>query len=88
MLKEAVRMGKTFKIVMIRHGESEWNKENKFCGWYDAGLSEVGEDRPPLPLPREVKVVVRPSLRAEAAWLAPGEHWPPPWPPSWRSPGL
>ena len=19
---------------MIRHGESEWNKENKFCGWY------------------------------------------------------
>ena len=35
-------MGKTFKIVMIRHGESEWNKENKFCGWYDAGLSEVG----------------------------------------------
>jgi len=35
-------MGKTFKIVMIRHGESEWNKENKFCGWFDAGLSEVG----------------------------------------------
>jgi len=22
----------TYKIVMIRHGESEWNKENKFCG--------------------------------------------------------
>ena len=35
-------MGKTFKIVMIRHGESEWNKENRFCGWFDAGLSEVG----------------------------------------------
>merc|ERR1711973_73351 len=27
---------------MIRHGESEWNKLNKFCGWFDAGLSEVG----------------------------------------------
>jgi len=32
------------KIVMIRHGESEWNKLNKFCGWYDADLSQVGKD--------------------------------------------
>lgn len=39
---QTLTMGKTFKIVMIRHGESEWNKENKFCGWFDAGLSEVG----------------------------------------------
>lgn len=27
---------------MVRHGESEWNLENKFCGWYDANLSEKG----------------------------------------------
>lgn len=41
-----------YKIVMIRyrhprisdphdtsrHGESEWNQQNKFCGWYDANL--------------------------------------------------
>ena len=27
---------------MIRHGESEWNKANKFCGWHDADLSELG----------------------------------------------
>jgi len=27
---------------MIRHGESEWNKLNKFCGWFDAHLSEQG----------------------------------------------
>lgn len=33
---------KTYKIVMIRHGESLWNKENRFCGWFDAGLSEKG----------------------------------------------
>eukprot|EP00094_Tigriopus_californicus_P006984 TCALIF_06723-PB protein Name:"Similar to PGAM2 Phosphoglycerate mutase 2 (Homo sapiens)" AED:0.53 eAED:0.53 QI:97/1/0.5/1/0/0.5/2/222/118 len=32
----------TYKIVMIRHGESEWNKLNKFCGWFDANLSEQG----------------------------------------------
>ena len=31
-----------FKIVMVRHGESEWNKENRFCGWFDAELSERG----------------------------------------------
>jgi len=31
-----------YKIVMIRHGESSWNKENRFCGWFDADLSEKG----------------------------------------------
>lgn len=35
-------MGKTYKIVMIRHGESEWNALNKFCGWYDADLAPKG----------------------------------------------
>lgn len=31
-----------YKIVMVRHGESEWNQKNLFCGWYDAKLSEKG----------------------------------------------
>lgn len=31
-----------YKIVMIRHGESLWNKENRFCGWFDSDLSEKG----------------------------------------------
>jgi 2,3-bisphosphoglycerate-dependent phosphoglycerate mutase len=31
-----------FKIVLLRHGESVWNKENKFAGWTDVGLSEKG----------------------------------------------
>lgn len=30
------------KLVLLRHGESIWNKENKFTGWYDVGLSEKG----------------------------------------------
>jgi 2,3-bisphosphoglycerate-dependent phosphoglycerate mutase len=30
------------KLVLIRHGESQWNKENRFTGWYDVGLSEKG----------------------------------------------
>ena len=31
------------KLVLIRHGESAWNKENKFTGWTDVPLSELGE---------------------------------------------
>jgi 2,3-bisphosphoglycerate-dependent phosphoglycerate mutase len=30
------------KIVLLRHGESVWNKENKFAGWTDVGLSAKG----------------------------------------------
>ena len=29
-----------YKLVLIRHGESEWNKENRFTGWKDVDLSE------------------------------------------------
>jgi len=30
------------KLVLVRHGESSWNKENKFTGWTDVDLSEKG----------------------------------------------
>jgi enolase len=30
-------------FIVLRHGESVWNKENKFTGWVDIGLSEKGE---------------------------------------------
>lgn len=30
------------KLVLIRHGESKWNKENRFTGWKDVDLSEKG----------------------------------------------
>ncbi|GFG39130.1 hypothetical protein Cfor_10609 [Coptotermes formosanus] len=33
-----------YRIVMVRHGESEWNKLNLFCGWYDADLSDKGKE--------------------------------------------
>lgn len=33
-----------YKLVLIRHGESCWNQENRFCGWFDADLSETGEE--------------------------------------------
>ena len=31
-----------YKVVLIRHGESEWNMENRFTGWTDVPLSEKG----------------------------------------------
>ena len=32
------------KLVLIRHGESEWNKANLFTGWTDVELSEKGQE--------------------------------------------
>ena len=31
------------KLVLLRHGESKWNLENKFTGWTDVELTEKGE---------------------------------------------
>jgi len=35
-------MSKMIKVVLLRHGESTWNKENRFTGWTDVGLSDRG----------------------------------------------
>ncbi|STD04353.1 2,3-bisphosphoglycerate-dependent phosphoglycerate mutase [Dermatophilus congolensis] len=32
----------TYKLVLLRHGESEWNAKNLFTGWVDVDLSEKG----------------------------------------------
>ena len=29
-------------LVLLRHGQSEWNRENRFTGWWDVDLSEAG----------------------------------------------
>ena len=31
------------KLILLRHGESEWNAKNLFTGWVDVRLSELGE---------------------------------------------
>ncbi len=31
-----------YKLILVRHGESIWNLENRFTGWTDVGLSEKG----------------------------------------------
>jgi len=32
------------KLVLLRHGESTWNKENRFTGWTDVDLSDAGRE--------------------------------------------
>lgn len=34
-----------YKIVLMRHGESQWNLENRFTGWTDVDLTELGRDQ-------------------------------------------
>jgi len=34
---------KVHKLIILRHGESQWNHENKFCGWIDIPLSTKGK---------------------------------------------
>jgi 2,3-bisphosphoglycerate-dependent phosphoglycerate mutase len=33
-----------FPLVLLRHGESTWNKENRFTGWTDVDLTEKGRE--------------------------------------------
>lgn len=32
------------KIILLRHGQSKWNLENRFTGWKDVGLTRLGEN--------------------------------------------
>ncbi|MEE1929724.1 phosphoglyceromutase [Streptomyces sp. TRM 70351] len=33
----------TYKLILLRHGESEWNAKNLFTGWVDVNLTDKGE---------------------------------------------
>ena len=35
-------MSMEYRLVLLRHGESEWNKQNRFTGWTDVPLSDKG----------------------------------------------
>ncbi|MBN3280311.1 PGAM2 mutase, partial [Polyodon spathula] len=37
-------MAAAHRLVIVGHGESSWNQENRFCGWFDADLSEKGTE--------------------------------------------
>ena len=33
------------KLVLMRHGESQWNLDNRFTGWYDVDLTDTGREQ-------------------------------------------
>ena len=35
-------MESKYKLVLVRHGQSTWNLENRFTGWTDVDLTELG----------------------------------------------
>ncbi|HEY2500367.1 MAG TPA: 2,3-bisphosphoglycerate-dependent phosphoglycerate mutase, partial [Mycobacterium sp.] len=37
-----MQQGNTATLVLLRHGESDWNARNLFTGWVDVGLTERG----------------------------------------------
>ena len=42
MSSSSALMSMKYTLVLVRHGESTWNKENLFTGWADVPLSEQG----------------------------------------------
>jgi 2,3-bisphosphoglycerate-dependent phosphoglycerate mutase len=73
-------------LVLLRHGESQWNLENLFTGWYDVDLSAKGEsqaveagrlmaERGLLPDMLHTSVQVRAIRTAELALRELGRSW-------------
>ena len=43
MSTSAAADGSAYTLVLLRHGQSDWNEKNLFTGWVDVGLTDVGE---------------------------------------------
>jgi 2,3-bisphosphoglycerate-dependent phosphoglycerate mutase len=43
------------RLILVRHGQSQWNLENRFTGWWDVDLTEKGEAKPAPPAPAQGK---------------------------------
>ncbi len=74
------------RLVLLRHGESEWNKQNLFTGWSDADLTVLGEqqatnggrlmlERGVLPDLLHTSLQTRAIRTAELALHAMGRSW-------------
>src|SRR5580765_2533496 len=74
--------------ILLRHGQSVWNAENLFTGWYDSPLSETGNaaaeaggrlllDEGILPDVVHTSVLVRAIATAEITLRAAGRMWVP-----------
>ncbi|MGV9189485.1 phosphoglyceromutase [Arcanobacterium canis] len=76
----------TYKLVLLRHGESEWNAKNLFTGWVDVPLSEKGaeearrggkllKDADVLPEVLHTSLLRRAIMTANLALDAADRHW-------------
>jgi 2,3-bisphosphoglycerate-dependent phosphoglycerate mutase len=76
----------TTTLVLLRHGQSAWNAENLFTGWYDTDLSPLGEseaaqagalmaDAGVLPTVLHTSVLTRAIHTAELALAEMGRSW-------------
>jgi broad specificity phosphatase PhoE len=76
---------KKYKLVLLRHGESTWNEENRFTGWYDCPLSTKGVQeakeagqalkvRTAQPLPRPIQSISMSHSRRRNSGLG-GTGW-------------
>ena len=55
-----------YKLVLLRHGESEWNRENLFTGWTDVDLDEFGKEQ----ARNAGKLLKRADLEVEVAFTS------------------
>jgi 2,3-bisphosphoglycerate-dependent phosphoglycerate mutase len=76
----------TGTLLLLRHGESDWNAKNLFTGWVDVGLSEKGKaesgragqlliDNDALPDILHTSLLQRAISTAQDALLACDRHW-------------
>jgi len=76
----------TYKLVLLRHGESQWNAKNLFTGWVDVQLSDKGreeavhggellKDAGILPDVVHTSMLLRAITTANLALEAAGRHW-------------
>lgn len=45
------------RLILLRHGQSQWNLENRFTGWIDVPLSDKGSEEALLEIKREYRPV-------------------------------
>ncbi|MBV9848236.1 MAG: 2,3-bisphosphoglycerate-dependent phosphoglycerate mutase, partial [Armatimonadetes bacterium] len=71
------------KLILLRHGESQWNLENRFTGWVDVPLTERGREEAriagdhlrDLPIDKVYTSVLQRAINtADIALQAAGKH--------------
>jgi 2,3-bisphosphoglycerate-dependent phosphoglycerate mutase len=63
------------KLVLIRHGESTWNLENRFTGWTDVDLTPPASSRPKTPASCSRPKATSSTWPTPACSSAPSARW-------------